>query len=94
MILQENKQQIRDITHRDHREHLKDIINNLHNDQRLFWRWLKRTKQVAIFQGRVVSRVIEKARVFNQYFSSAFTKEDLLNVDKLREEQRRYNSIT
>ena len=71
---------------RDHREHLEDITNNLHNDQR----WLKRTKQVAtgiqnlIFQGRVVSRVIEKAKVFNQYFSSTFTKEDLSNVDKLR----------
>ena len=30
--------------------------------------------------------MIEKARVFNQYFISTFTKEELSNVDKLREE--------
>ena len=78
---------VRDLTRRDHKEHLEDITNNSHNDQRAFWRWLKKTKQVAtsiqnlIFQGRVVSSTIKKARVFKPYFSSTFTKE---NVDKLR----------
>ena len=38
---------VHDLTCRDHRENLENITNNLHNDQRLFWKWLKRTKQVA-----------------------------------------------
>ena len=79
---------VRDLTRRNHREHLEDITKNLHNDQKTFWRWLKRTKQVATGIQNLIfrARAIEKARVFNQYFSSTFTKEDLSNVDRLQEE--------
>ena len=41
------RNRVHDLTRRDHRENLENITNNLHNDQRPFWKWLKRIKQVA-----------------------------------------------
>lgn len=78
-----------ELTRRDHCEHLEVIMQNLHEDQRPFWRWLKKSRQTLpgiqslVYHNRVVTSTIEKVKVLNQYFSSTFTKE---NLNKLHEE--------
>lgn len=83
---------VRKLTHRDHREYQEAITLNLHDDQKPCWRWLKKTRQTVsgiqnlVYHNSVVTSTIEKAKVLNQYFCTVFTKEDLTNLEKLREE--------
>ena len=83
---------VRDLTRKDHKEHLEEITKDLACDQRPFWRWLKnmRGHHSAIpdlhHAGKVLSSGTEKAQVFSEYFSSVFTHEDTSCLGSLEEE--------
>ena len=36
--------ELRSLTRQDHHHHLNQVMSNLHNDQRPFWRWLKNAR--------------------------------------------------
>ena len=73
---------VRDLTRKDHKEHLEEITKDLACDQRPFWRWLKnmRGHHPALpdlhHAGKVLSSGTENAQVFSEYFSSVFAHED------------------
>ena len=87
---------VRDLTRKDHKEHLKEITKDLACDQRPFCRWLKnmRGHHPALpdlhHAGKVLSSGTDKAQVFSEYFSSVFTHEDASCLGRLEEELRTY----
>ena len=86
--------EVRSLTRQDHHHHLNQITSNLHNDQRLFWRWLKNVRgQHSRFpdlhhQGNTLSYPSEKARAFRDHFESIFVQENASHLSTLREELR------
>ena len=74
---------------KEHQEHLEEISNHLHTDQRIFWRWLKNLRGVRTtiptlnFLGKTLTSAADKASALNEYFMSVFTKEKHQNLDKL-----------
>ena len=83
---------VRNLTRKDHRDHLEDITKDLTKTPRLFWRWLKNARGHGSripdlhLSGRVISSGQEKAEAFGEYFRSMFTQEDTNNAWKLKEE--------
>ena len=81
---------VRDMTRNDHRQHLESITNNLHIDQKPFWRWLKSLRGGASLipdihsMGQTLSRSIDKAMALNSFFTSVFTKENVSTVSQAR----------
>ena len=84
------RNKLRDCTRRDHQSHLQDICDNLHTDQRSFWRWLKNVKcQQAIIppltvMGKTVTGIVDKANALNNYFVSVFTRENKQDMERLK----------
>ena len=82
---------VRKLTRRDHSLHIQQITENLHRDQKPFWRWLKNTKgghhtiPDVHYQGNILSSALEKANALNSFFSSVFTKEVINNLNDLRQ---------
>ena len=81
---------VRNLTRKDHRDHLEDIIKDLIKNPRPFWRWLKNARGHGYgipdlhLSGRVISSGQETAEAFGEYFRSVFTQEDTNNVWKLK----------
>ena len=81
---------VRRLTCKDHRSHLEDISQQLVSNQRVFWRWLKNVRGGSAgipnlkFMGSVLTAAADKAKAFNAYFCSIFTKENLSNLPHLR----------
>jgi len=85
---------VRDLTRKDHCEHLEEITKDLTLDQRPFWGWLKNMRghhpcipDLHQF-GKVLFSSTEKAEAFKTFFSSVFTCEDHKRLDGLEEELR------
>ena len=88
---QSNK--VRFLTRRDHTYHLQKITCNLRTNPRPFWRWLKSTRNgkttipdILNTDGATASTNAQKATIFNDHFSSVFTREDNANIPELEEE--------
>ena len=89
---QSNK--VRYLTRRDHTQHLQRITLNLRSIPRPFWRWLKSTHNgkttildISNPDGtNAATSVLQKATIFNNYFSTVFTQEDSSNIPVLEEE--------
>ena len=70
--------------------HLEQLSQDLNTNQRQFWRWLKNSRGVhqrvpsLNYMNKVLSTSVDKARAFNHYFSSIFTKESVPNLNSLR----------
>ncbi len=81
---------VRRLTRKDHCDHLEAISQQLVTNQRVFWRWLKNVRGGFIgipnlkFMGKVFTAAADKAKVFNSYFCSIFTKENLSNLTSRR----------
>ena len=80
---------VRRLTRRYRNLHVAQITKDLHQDHKPFWCWLKNTKgghhtiPDLHFQGNILTTAIEKARAFNQFFSSVFTKVTSINICNL-----------
>ena len=83
---------VRNLTRRDHVDHLELITANMDKDQRPFWRWLKNARgQVSRIPdihhfGSVLSSAHDKARAFSEYFSTFFVQENMSNMSELSED--------
>ena len=89
---------VRSLTRRDHTRHLEQITENLHKDQRPFWRWFKNTSgqhsQVpeVHHQGKVLSDPIQKAKALCKFFASVFVRKDLSSIGSLKEKLHKARS--
>ena len=69
---------------------LEEISQQLGGNERVFWRWLKniRGRSASIpnlkYMGNVVTAAVDKAKVFNAYFCSTFTRVNFSNLTLLR----------
>ena len=97
---QSNK--VRYLTRRDHTQHLQRITLNLRSNPRPFWRWLKSTRNgkttipdISNPDGtNAATSVLQKATIFNNYFSTVFTQEDSSNIPVLEEELKSNSNPT
>ena len=78
------------LTRKDHHDHLEEISQQLHSNQRIFWRWLKNIRGRAAgipnleYMSKILTSATDKAEAFNHYFCSIFAKENILNLTHLR----------
>ena len=83
---------VRNLTRKDHVDHLELITANMDKDQRPFRRWLKNARgQVSRIPdihhlGSVLSSARDKARAFSEYFSTFFVQENMSNMSELSED--------
>ncbi|MDA8003108.1 MAG: hypothetical protein MPL62_17635 [Alphaproteobacteria bacterium] len=97
---QSNK--VRYLTRRDHTQHLQRITLNLRSNPRPFWRWLKSTRNgkttipdISNPDGtNAATSVLQKATIFNNYFSTVFTQKDSSNIPVLEEELKSNSNPT
>ena len=77
---------VRSLTRRDQRHHLDEITQHLATNQKPFWSWLKNIKGAhppipdLHYLRSTLSKPFEKARCFNDYFASVFTKENTSEI--------------
>ena len=80
---------VRNLTRRDHLIHLNSITEDLHKNQKPFWSWIKNMRgghppiPDLHYLGAVLTSAFSKAKAFNQYFTSVYTKEDASYLDEL-----------
>ena len=71
---------VRTLTRRDHHDHIEEISQQMGSN---LWRWLKNVRRGSAgipnlqYMGNVLTTAVEKAKVFNRYFCSNFTKENI-----------------
>ena len=73
--------------------HIEQITSDLVNDQRSFWRWLKRMRPGQKsnipdihHQGKTLTSPIQKAKAFCKFFTSIFVHENEATLEVLKEE--------
>jgi len=75
---------------RDHNDYVESITVNLHHSQKPFWNWINKVKGCRtpipslVCNGNVVTSDSIKATLFNDYFVSVFTQEDVSNLEELQ----------
>ena len=80
---------VRNLTRRDHLNHLNSITEDLHKNQKPFWSWIKNMRgghppiPDLHYLGAVLTSAFSKAKAFNQYFTLVYTKEDASYLDEL-----------
>ena len=83
---------LRSTTREDHKVYLEELTNNLQNDQRAFWRWLKNTRSgnssipSLNYLNKVLTSPTDKTEALNDYFCSVFTNENLSSLRGLRDQ--------
>ncbi len=81
---------VRDLTRRDHRQHVERITANLGSNPKPFWKCLKNNRSQLntipelTFKGEKFTSDVQKAEALNMCFKSAFTSEDTLGLEKLK----------
>jgi len=80
---------VHSLTRRDYRDYVESITANLHHSQKPFWNWTNKVKRCHIpipslvCNGNIVTSDSIKATLFNDYFVSIFTQEDVSNLEEL-----------
>jgi len=80
---------VRKLTTKDCRAYAEELSNTLHTDQKGFWNWINKIKccrhPVPPIHGNdsLLISDSDKARHFNEYFSSVFTVEDTSSLSSL-----------
>ena len=89
---------VRNLSRQDHTQHIQDIMSNLSQDQRPFWRWLKNFKNKSTrvpginYCGTTLTSAHDKARAFSELFNSFFVKENPADLIFLKEELSAHKS--
>ena len=66
---------VRKLTRRDRNLHVEHITSELHQNQKPFWRWIKTIPDIHVQRtGNIITSACEKAKAFNSFFTSVFTK--------------------
>ena len=79
--------QVKHLLHYHHGEYLNKVIFSNNSNKKPFWRYIKSKRQdisgistLISSTGTIVSEPSEKAEIFNNYFKSVFTVEDLSDI--------------
>ncbi len=83
---------VRNMTRRDHLDHLQVITSNLSTDQRPFWRWMKNIRghsyQIPEIHhgGATLTNPFQKAETFCRFFVSKLVKEDTSSLKNIKQD--------
>ena len=83
---------VRNATRIDHQQYIAEITKDLKSNQKRFWQWLKnKTNQkqatpAIVCNGTTLESEYDKAKAFNNFFSSIFTIEKAENLPTLEEQ--------
>ena len=81
---------VRSLTRISYNAHTNQITQNLTQDQKPFWPWLKNVKggchiiPVVYHHGNIFTSALDEAKAFNSFDMSVFTKDVTSAMDKLR----------
>ena len=81
---------VRNMTRRDHLDHLQvitsNLTSNLSTDQRPFWRWMKNIRGHSYHGGATLTNPFQKAETFCRFFVSKLVKEDTSSLKNIKQD--------